>query len=49
MDGGPLPAVAEETAAFFPKGETAVQPGGGHFPWLDDADRFARTVAAFLG
>jgi hypothetical protein len=25
-----------------------VQSGAGHYPWLDDAGRFAATVTAFL-
>ncbi|MFI8913292.1 alpha/beta fold hydrolase [Streptomyces sp. NPDC053513] len=44
-DAGPTTA---EAAAFFPHAELVVQPGAGHFPWVDDADAFARTVAAFL-
>jgi pimeloyl-ACP methyl ester carboxylesterase len=48
VDGNPLPRVAREAATFFPKGEAVVQPGAGHFPWLDDADHFTRTVAAFF-
>jgi len=26
-----------------------VQPQAGHYPWLDDADRFVVTTATFLG
>jgi pimeloyl-ACP methyl ester carboxylesterase len=48
-DGGPLPRVAAGIAELFPKAEVTVQPGAGHFPWLDDPDRFRRTVATFLG
>ncbi|MGW2516751.1 alpha/beta fold hydrolase [Streptomyces sp. NPDC001617] len=43
----PAPMVAE-FAGLFPKGECVVQPGAGHFPWLDDAERFVATVAGFL-
>lgn len=43
----PPPAVAD-LAAVFPRAELVVQPGAGHFPWLDDAERFARTAGAFL-
>ncbi|MFD1939913.1 alpha/beta fold hydrolase [Nonomuraea mangrovi] len=43
---GPRPAAAY--AGLFPDAELVVQAGGGHYPWLDDADRFAATVAAFL-
>ncbi|MFJ9823150.1 alpha/beta fold hydrolase [Streptomyces sp. NPDC101160] len=47
-DGGPTPAKAAEIAACFPHGEVVVQPGAGHFPWVDDAGAFVRPVAAFL-
>lgn len=39
------------TAAFaglFPNSSFAVQQGAGHYPWVDDADRFVATTAAFL-
>jgi pimeloyl-ACP methyl ester carboxylesterase len=42
------PGVAAEFAGLFPKAEFVVQPGAGHFPWVDDADRFVATTAAFL-
>ncbi|MEV7022002.1 alpha/beta hydrolase [Kitasatospora sp. NPDC093558] len=44
----PVPAMAE-LAGLFPNASFAVQPGAGHFPWLDDADAFTATVSAFLG
>ncbi|WP_431042107.1 alpha/beta fold hydrolase [Streptomyces sp. P1-3] len=44
----PPPAMAE-FAGLFPNAEFVVQSGAGHFPWLDDPDRFTATVAAFLG
>ncbi|KQX49961.1 MULTISPECIES: alpha/beta hydrolase [unclassified Streptomyces] len=47
-DAGPTPAKAAEAAACFPGAELVVQPGAGHFPWVDDADAFVRPVAAFL-
>ncbi|MFG2872398.1 alpha/beta fold hydrolase [Streptomyces sp. NPDC048338] len=47
-DGGPTPARAAELAALFPHAELVVQPGAGHFPWVDDAGAFARPIAAFL-
>ncbi|GAA0444018.1 hydrolase [Acrocarpospora corrugata] len=43
------PSVAAEFAALFPNAEFAVQPEAGHFPWLDDADRFVAATATFLG
>lgn len=47
-DAGPSPARAAELAACFPHAELVVQPGAGHFPWIDDAGAFVRPVAAFL-
>ncbi|MCF2527780.1 alpha/beta fold hydrolase [Yinghuangia soli] len=44
----PPPAVAE-IAAAFPHAEYAVQPGAGHYPWVDDPEAFTAVVAAFLG
>ncbi|MFJ5720781.1 alpha/beta fold hydrolase [Streptomyces sp. NPDC093149] len=46
--GAPVPAMAE-FAGLFPNAEFVVQPGAGHFPWLDDPYRFVATTAAFLG
>ncbi len=43
------PNVVAEFAELFPNVEFVVQPGAGHFPWIDDADRFRTTTAAFLG
>jgi len=40
--------VAAEMAALIPAARLVVQPGGGHFPWLDDPDHFLSTVTAFL-
>jgi pimeloyl-ACP methyl ester carboxylesterase len=42
------PQVLAEFAALFPAGRFIVQPGVGHYPWLDDAGRFVPTVTAFL-
>lgn len=49
VDLGAPPAVVAEVAALFPNAELVVQPGAGHFPWLDDPEKFAATVARFLG
>ncbi|WP_414507345.1 alpha/beta fold hydrolase [Streptomyces sp. NEAU-L66] len=49
FDSGPLPRIAADIAKLLPRAELAVQPGAGHYPWLDDPRRFTRTVAAFLG
>ncbi|WP_326725460.1 alpha/beta hydrolase [Streptomyces sp. NBC_00243] len=43
------PRAVTELAGLFPDARLVVQPGAGHFPWLDDADRFVATTAAFLG
>lgn len=47
-DVGLPPKRAAEYAALFPAAELVVQPGSGHFPWLDDPAWFVRAVAAFL-
>ncbi|MER5432438.1 alpha/beta hydrolase [Streptomyces sp. NPDC002588] len=49
LDGGPRPALARVVADAFPNADFAVQPGAGHYPWLDDPEWFVRRVAAFLG
>jgi proline iminopeptidase len=43
------PSVVVEYATLFPNAELVVQPGAGHFPWVDDADRFVAATATFLG
>ncbi|MBB3078955.1 pimeloyl-ACP methyl ester carboxylesterase [Streptomyces violarus] len=48
VDGGPRPSLARHVAEVFPAGEFAVQPGAGHYPWLDDPEWFVRRVAAFF-
>ncbi|MEU0589306.1 alpha/beta hydrolase [Streptomyces sp. NPDC006132] len=47
-DGGPSPALARQAADAFPAAEFVVQPGAGHYPWLDDPEWFTRRVAAFF-
>ncbi|KUJ67233.1 alpha/beta hydrolase [Streptomyces albus subsp. albus] len=47
MNSPPEPVA--ECAELFPEAALVVQPGAGHYPWLDDADRFVATTAAFLG
>ncbi|MFJ9820368.1 alpha/beta fold hydrolase [Streptomyces sp. NPDC101151] len=47
-DGGPRPYLARRTAEAFPRAEFAVQPGAGHYPWLDDSEHFVRRTLAFL-
>ncbi|MEU8788426.1 alpha/beta hydrolase [Streptomyces sp. NPDC048643] len=49
LDSGPLPRVAATVADLFAHAESAVLPGAGHFPWLDDPRLFTDTVEGFLG
>ncbi|GGZ96259.1 alpha/beta fold hydrolase [Streptomyces echinoruber] len=48
LDGGPRPGLARAAAEVFPYAEFAVQPGAGHYPWLDDPEWFVRRLVAFL-
>ncbi|MFZ3495585.1 alpha/beta fold hydrolase [Streptomyces sp. 5.8] len=48
LDSNPSPALAARLAQLFVRGVVDVQPGGGHFPWLDDAPWFAARVERFL-
>lgn len=41
-------AAVVEYARLFRDSELVVQPGAGHFPWLDDADLFVATTATFF-
>lgn len=43
------PRSAAELAGLFPDATLSVQQGAGHYPWVDDAGRFAAAVAEFLG
>lgn len=47
-DGGPTPELARRTAEAFPHVQVAVQPGAGHYPWLDDPEAFTARLRAFL-
>lgn len=49
LDATTPPQVAAEFAALFPQARLVVQPGAGHYPWLDDPGRFTSAVADFLG
>jgi pimeloyl-ACP methyl ester carboxylesterase len=42
------PKCAGEYAGLFPRAELTVQPGGGHYPWLDSPEWFVRTLTGFL-
>ncbi|MFD0352466.1 alpha/beta fold hydrolase [Streptomyces sp. NPDC127110] len=48
LDGYPTVAVAAALAGLLPHGTVDVQPAAAHFPWLDDAERFAARVERFL-
>ncbi|GKQ33886.1 alpha/beta fold hydrolase [Streptomyces sp. A012304] len=48
LDGGPRPGLARRTADVFRHAQLAVQPGAGHYPWLDDPEWFVRRTVAFL-
>ncbi|MEU7971785.1 alpha/beta hydrolase [Micromonospora sp. NPDC049089] len=42
------PGLVARFAELSPRATLVVQPGAGHYPWLDDAEVFTATVAAFL-
>ncbi|MFG2653354.1 alpha/beta fold hydrolase [Streptomyces sp. NPDC048436] len=42
------PRALAELAGLFPAAELVVQPGAGHYPWVDDAEWFVASAAAFL-
>ncbi|MFJ2645658.1 alpha/beta fold hydrolase [Streptomyces sp. NPDC087420] len=42
------PSAVAEYAGLFPDATYVAQPGAGHYPWLDDAEGFVATTAAFL-
>ncbi|MFF2081364.1 alpha/beta fold hydrolase [Kitasatospora sp. NPDC058162] len=48
LDLWPTAASAAEAASLFPDVTLTVQPGAGHYPWLDDPTALTDTVAAFL-
>jgi pimeloyl-ACP methyl ester carboxylesterase len=45
VDVAPTPAAAAEVAALFPNSRRVTIPGGGHFPWLDNAAEFCAAFA----
>jgi pimeloyl-ACP methyl ester carboxylesterase len=47
-DVGLPPKCAAEYAGPFGQAELAVQPGGGHYPWLDNPQRLVQTLSEFL-
>ncbi|HUY46511.1 MAG TPA: alpha/beta hydrolase [Streptosporangiaceae bacterium] len=48
VDIGPTPELAAEAVRLFPGWELTVQPGAGHYPWLDDPAWFTAALTAFL-
>jgi pimeloyl-ACP methyl ester carboxylesterase len=42
------PKCAAAYAGLFGQAELAVQPGGGHYPWLDDPEWLVRTLVGFF-
>ncbi|MFK4111112.1 alpha/beta fold hydrolase [Streptomyces sp. NPDC002176] len=42
------PEVTAECAELFPDARLVVQPEAGHYPWLDDPERFVTVAADFL-
>jgi proline iminopeptidase len=49
-DRDPLvtPVMAREAASMFGDATVVVQPGAGHFPWIDGPAAFATAVSSFL-
>lgn len=47
-DVGLPPKRASEFAELFPRGELAVLPRGGHYPWIDEPEWLVETVSTFL-
>jgi pimeloyl-ACP methyl ester carboxylesterase len=46
VDLNSVPGAVKEFAGLFPDADLVVQPGAGHFPWLDDPATFVTTTAA---
>jgi pimeloyl-ACP methyl ester carboxylesterase len=47
LDYSPRPKVAAQAAErFFPNARTAVVPGGGHFPWLDNPKALVAAITS---
>jgi len=42
------PALVQEAAPLFDESTVVVQPGAGHFPWIDDPAAFSAAVRSFL-
>ena len=48
LDAVSPPEMLAQVAGLFPGWALTVQPGAGHFPWLDDPAQFAGTLSGFL-
>ena len=48
LDINTSPPLVAAYAALFPAASLVVQPGAGHFPWLDDPASFRVAVTSFL-
>jgi proline iminopeptidase len=42
------PRIMADVAGLFPNATLTIQPGAGHYPWLDDPASFRATIATFL-
>jgi len=48
MDPLVTPAMVREAAPLFQDAAVVIQPGAGHFPWVEDPAAFTAAVSAFL-
>jgi pimeloyl-ACP methyl ester carboxylesterase len=48
LDADPAPEALPSAARLFANATVTVQPGAGHFPWVDDPAFFAAAVGSFL-
>ncbi|RKT09512.1 pimeloyl-ACP methyl ester carboxylesterase [Streptomyces sp. 1114.5] len=48
VDLWPTAKSAADAASLFPEAKLAIQPGAGHYPWLDDPQAFTAKVEGFL-
>jgi pimeloyl-ACP methyl ester carboxylesterase len=49
LDLAPTAEEAAGVARLFPRATAVVQPGAGHYPWMDDPAWFAAAITDFLG
>jgi proline iminopeptidase len=48
LDPAPTVRCGDELTRRFRNAQLLVQPGAGHFPWIDGAELFAKRPADFL-